>query len=138
MGAIGLWFAVKWHEHPHLDLRPPDGALCPGLGARPWRWLLRRQRGSTAARRPLAMFAIIMAVASISYTVDLAAVLPARSRPGLPRWRAGDSTPPRFVEIPPRRRRPAVGAGNSGHLQMERAARTMCATSSCPTMAASA
>jgi hypothetical protein len=111
VGVIGLWFAVSgtniltWIFARQTAPYVLALALALALASPTPAWL-------EAARRPLAVFAVLMAVASISYTVDLA--LFARAAEGrLAPPEAGDSTPPRFVEIP-RSPSPTIGTAIRG------------------------
>jgi hypothetical protein len=111
VGAIGLWFAVSgtniltWIFARQTAPYVLALSLALALASQPSAWL-------EAARRPFAVFAILMAVASVSYTVDLA-LFSRTAEARLGPLQAGDTTPPRFVEIP-RPPSPAVGTAIRG------------------------
>ncbi|HZX85679.1 MAG TPA: hypothetical protein VFF19_19055 [Reyranella sp.] len=105
VGAIGLWFAVSgtniltWIFARQTAPYVLALALALALASPARAWF-------DAARRALAVFAVLMAVASTSYTVDLALFARAAEARLAP-LEAGDSTP-RFVEFG-RSPSPAVG-----------------------------
>ena len=111
VGVIGLWFAVNgtniltWIFARQTAPYVLALALALALASSPAAWL-------AAARRPLALFAILMAVASVSYAVDLA-LFSRAAEARLGPLQANDPTPPRFVEIP-RTPLPAVGTAIRG------------------------
>lgn len=106
VGVIGLWFAANgtniltWIFARQTAPYVLALALALALASPAPAWL-------EAARRPLVVFALVMAVASLSYAVDLALFARAAEARLAP-LEAGDSTPLRFVEIP-RSPSPAVG-----------------------------
>jgi hypothetical protein len=114
IGAIGLWFAfngtniLTWIVARQTAPYALALALALALASPAAAWF-------AAARRPLIIFAVIMGVATLSYTVDLALFAHAvEARLAL--LEAHDTTPPRFVEIdrsPP----PAVRATARGYFK---------------------
>jgi hypothetical protein len=114
VGAIGLWFATNgtalltWIFARQTAPYALALALALALASPPSAWL-------EAARRPFIMFALLIAVASLSYAVDLA--LFARAADArLASLEAGDATAPRFFEIP-RSPSPVIGAAVRGYFK---------------------
>ena len=117
VGVVGLWFAVNgtniltWIFARQTAPYVLALALALALASPASAWL-------EAARRPFTVFAIVMAVASLTYAVDLALfgrAVDARLAP----LEANDTTPPRFVEIP-RSPSPAVGTATRGYFKWTR------------------
>lgn len=105
VAVFGLWFAVNgtsvltWLFARHTATYVLGLALALALAAPAGNWL-------TAARRPLMLFAAIMAAAAVSYGVDLALFghfIEQRSRPGIVDVDASPSQPW------PRRREATLG-----------------------------
>lgn len=114
VGVIGLWFAVNgtsiltWIFARQTAPYVLALALVLALASPPSAWL-------EVARRPFAMFAVLIAVASLSYTVDLA--LFARAVDArLASLEPSGTTPPRFAEIP-RSPSPPVGTATRGYFK---------------------
>ena len=114
VGAIGLWFAINgtdlltWIFARQTAPYALALALALALASPASAWL-------EAARRPFVMFAVLIAVASLSYAVDLA--LFARAADArLASLEAGAATAPRFVEIA-RTPSPAVGTTVRGYFK---------------------
>ena len=123
----------EWHERPAPGSSPARRRPMSWPWRWPWRWLLRPTAWRDAARRPLAAFAALMAVAAISYSVDLALLCPRGRGPscaaGSRRQHAAA-----LSSMIPRSPSPTIGTGHSRHPSNGLAARIMCATSSCPTI----
>ena len=99
VGAVGVWFALNGAQILTWIFARPTApyvlalALALALASPMSAW-------SAAARRPLMIYSMIVAAATLSYTVDLALFARAAEALLAP-LEANDTAPPRFVEIEP-------------------------------------
>lgn len=114
MSAVGLWFAVNgtdlltWIFARQTAPYALALALALALASPASAWL-------SASRRPFVAFAVLIAVASLSYAVDLALFAGAADA-RLASLETGDAAAPRFVEVP-RTTKPAVATAARGYLK---------------------